>query len=69
MAIYTTFVEQGDRPNLRNYPELWALVDDMDGHIIAYCLRAKDAEYLKALLVYYGDKLGQAMKAQQEPEQ
>ena len=57
MAIYTTFVEPADRPNLRNHHNLWAVVDATDEHIIAYCLHAADAERLKALLVYYGDLL------------
>ena len=54
MAIYTTFILPEDRPNLRNAVAVYAVIDNTDGHIIAYCLNSRDAELLKALHVYYG---------------
>ena len=42
----------------RRHPEPhWVLFEHETGRVIAYCPGAEDAERLKALLVYYGDKI------------
>ena len=52
MAYYTMPVKQEDRPNLRNQHDVWAVCDDTNDSIIAYCLSGNKAEYVKACLVY-----------------
>ena len=55
MALYTTFVERADRPNLLMHPIVYAVVDDTNDTIIAYCLDSQRAEYIKACLEYAGE--------------
>lgn len=66
MAFYTTLVEQEDRPNLRNQHNVWAVCDDMDDSVIAYCLSSNKAEHVKACLVYANEHFPGFVKDVQE---
>lgn len=63
MAYYTMYIKRANDPLSGTSLDMWAVMEQGEegasfpgARQVAYCTSSKDAERIKALLVYYGDR-------------
>ena len=63
MTMYTMYIKLAKDPNNSiSDLDMWAIVENSSFREIAYCPRVADAELIKELLVYYGEREASAQE-------